>query len=87
MFASAVSTGATEKLPEWEKSHAKTIAWSYDMEGQVKKVCGKILRTGKKRKLSNCTKFQGPASMIISSRKKNLNQWENGQTYAKKKKF
>ena len=25
------------KLPGWEKSHAKTIAWSYDMEGHAKK--------------------------------------------------
>ena len=25
--------GATEKLHGWEKLHAKTVAWSYDMEG------------------------------------------------------
>ena len=25
------------KLPGWEKSHAKTVAWSYEMEGHAKK--------------------------------------------------
>ena len=29
--------GATEKLPGWEKLHAKTVAWSYDMEGHARK--------------------------------------------------
>ena len=29
--------GATEKLPGWEKPHAKTVAWSYDTEGHAKK--------------------------------------------------
>ena len=37
MFQSGISAGATEKLPGWEKPHAKTVAWSYDMEGQSKK--------------------------------------------------
>ena len=31
------SVGATEKLPGWEEPHAKTVAWSYDMEGHAKK--------------------------------------------------
>ena len=31
---SRVSAGATEKLP-WQKPHAKTVAWSYDMEGHA----------------------------------------------------
>ena len=37
MFESRISAGAIEKLPGWEKSHANTIAWSYDMEGHPKK--------------------------------------------------
>ena len=32
MFESLISAGATEKLPGWEKPHAKTVAWSYDVE-------------------------------------------------------
>ena len=37
MFGSRISAGATEKLPGWEKPHAKTVAWSHDMEGHGKK--------------------------------------------------
>ena len=40
MFESRISAGATEKLPEWEKLHAKTVAWSYDTEGHARK-CAK----------------------------------------------
>ena len=37
MFEPRISVGATEKLPGWEKLHAKTVAWSYDMEGHGQK--------------------------------------------------
>ena len=38
MFESGKYAGATEKLPVWEKKpHAKTVAWSYDMEGHARK--------------------------------------------------
>ena len=37
MFESRISARATENVPGWETSHAKTIAWSYDMEGHAKK--------------------------------------------------
>ena len=37
MFDSRISAGAPEKLPGWDKPHAKTVAWSYDMEGHAKK--------------------------------------------------
>ena len=37
VFESRISAGATEKLPGWEKLHAKTVAWSYDMEGHANK--------------------------------------------------
>ena len=36
MFESRISAGATEKLPGWEKLHAKTVAWSYAMEGHAR---------------------------------------------------
>ena len=37
MFESRISASATEKLLGLEKSHAKTVAWSCDMEGHAKK--------------------------------------------------
>ena len=37
MFESCVSAGAPEKLPGWEKSQTKTVAWSYDTEGHSQK--------------------------------------------------
>ena len=37
MFGSRISVGATEPLPGWEKTHAKTVAWSHDMEGHAQK--------------------------------------------------
>ena len=37
MFESRISAGVTEKLSGWEKPHAKTVAWSYDMEGHAQK--------------------------------------------------
>ena len=36
MFESRISAGATEKLPGWEKPHAKTEAWSCNMEGYAR---------------------------------------------------
>ena len=35
MFESRIFAGATEKLPGWDKPHAQTVAWSYDMEGHA----------------------------------------------------
>ena len=37
LFDSRISAGATEKLPGCEKPHAKTVVWSYDMEGHAQK--------------------------------------------------
>ena len=37
VLESRISAGATEKLPGWEKPHAKTRAWFYDMEGHARK--------------------------------------------------
>ena len=39
MFESRISDGATEKLRGWQKPHAQTMAWSYDLEGYAQK-CG-----------------------------------------------
>ena len=36
MFESRISAGATEKLPGWNKPRAKTLAWSYDIEGHAR---------------------------------------------------
>ena len=38
MFGSRISAGATEKLPGWQRPHAQTVAWSYDMEGHARKL-------------------------------------------------
>ena len=37
MFEPRISAGATEKLPGCERPHAKTVAWSCDMEGHARK--------------------------------------------------
>ena len=34
---SRMSAAAHERLPGWGKPHAETVAWSYDMEGPVRK--------------------------------------------------
>ena len=48
MFESHISAGATEKLPEWEKSHAKTVVWSYDVEGHAQKCVGRYCELANK---------------------------------------
>ena len=49
MFETRLSAGPAEKLPGWEKFHAKTVAWSYDIEGHakkcVKRYCGLVKKT------------------------------------------
>ena len=37
MSESRISAGSAEKLPVYEKLHAKTLAWPYDMEGHARK--------------------------------------------------
>ena len=59
MFESRISATATGKLAGWEKPHATTVLWSYDMEGHARKVHWEVMCTGKKRR-SNCAKFQAP---------------------------
>ena len=59
MFKPQVTAGATQKLPGWEKSHAKTVAWSNDMEGGVKK-CLKKLANWQKKKAEQLYKVSAP---------------------------
>ena len=37
MFEARLSAAATERLPCFERPPAKTVAWSYDMEGDARK--------------------------------------------------
>ena len=49
IFESRISARATEKLPVWDRSHAKTIAWSYDMEEHAKKCVEKYCELANKK--------------------------------------
>ena len=49
MFESRISAGATEKIPGWEKPNAKTIAWSYDVEGHAKKCVERFCELANKK--------------------------------------
>ena len=86
MFESRISAGATEKLSETKatgKPDAETISsWSYDMEGQAQKCVERYCELAKKQ-LSNFTKSQRQAWMIINSKKKKMDQLENCQKYAR----
>ena len=61
MLESRISAGATGKLPGCETPHAKTVAWSYDMEGRARKMRWAILVNWQTRKWSNFTKSQALA--------------------------
>ena len=49
MFESLISAGATEKLSGWEKPHAKTVTWSYDIEGPAKKFVERLCELANKK--------------------------------------
>ena len=49
MFESRICAGATEKLPVWEKPDAKTVAWSYDMEGHAQKCVERFCELANKK--------------------------------------
>ena len=59
MFESRISAGATDKLLGWEKAHAKTVAWSYDMEGQAQK-CGERYCERANKKVEQLYKVSSP---------------------------
>ena len=73
MFESRISAGATEKLPGWDKFHAKTVA-SCDMEGHARKCFERYCELANK-KVEQVKKVQVLAWMIIYSDRKNLNNW------------
>ena len=50
MSESRISAGATGKLPGREKPHAKTAAWSYDMEGHARKCVERYCECGKQKR-------------------------------------
>ena len=73
MFESRISAGATEELPGWEKLHAKTVAWSYDMEHATKCVeryCGLA------NQKTAAVQSQLLAWTIMTSRRRNWKQLE-----------
>ena len=80
MFESRISAGGTEELPGWENPHENTVAWSYDMEGLAPKCVERSCEMANKKD-SSCTKSQLFFWMPIISRRRNWNQWENGQRY------
>ena len=82
MFESRISAGATKKLPGWEKPDAKTVAWSYDMEGHAQTCAERYCELAKQKSGSRSPKFQVPAWMITWSNRKSLNQLENYHMYA-----
>ena len=72
-----------EKLPGWVKLRAKTVAWSYDMEGHARSAWRGIVNWQSKRH-SNCTQFQRLAWMITTSRRRSWKESENHPMYALK---
>ena len=77
MFESRISAGATEKLLGWQKPLAQTKAFSCDMEGHDTVMW-------QTRKWNNFTKFRILVWMIINSNRRNWNQLENCQKFARK---
>ena len=69
MFESLISAGVTEKLPGWEKPHAKTVAWSYDLEGPAKKFverfCELAFKKTKKEELESVGELSKVCSQIV----------------------
>ena len=49
MIESRISAGATENLPGWDKHPAKTLAWSYDMEGRAQKCVERFCELANKK--------------------------------------
>ena len=67
-----VFAGVAEKLTGCEKPHAKTVAWSYDMEGHTKKCVAIFCELANRKTERNYQKSQVFAWMIIISRKRNF---------------
>ena len=63
------------------KPHAKTVAWSHDVEGHAQKCVERCCELANK-KTEQLYKVSSLCLMIIISRKRNLNQLENCQKNA-----
>ena len=70
MFQSRISAGAPQKIPGWEKSHAKTVAWSYDMEGHARKCVARYCELANKKDRAVIQNFQVLAWMITKSKRR-----------------
>ena len=85
MYESRISAGATEKLPGWEKPHAKkTAAWSYDMEQHAQKCVERYCDLANKKDRAAIQSLKVLPWMINISRTRNLNRLESCQKYARK---
>ena len=67
MEESRISARATQKILGWERSHAETVAWSYDMESHATKCVGRYCELEKVEQI-NLT--------IINSKRKNWEWWK-----------
>ena len=84
MFESRISAGATEKLPGWEKPHAKTVSWSHDMEGHAQKCVEIYCELANKKGRATVQSFKSLLGWSSISRRWNWKQLENHQKYAHK---
>ena len=80
---SRISAGATEKLQRWEKLTQNRLRGPTTWKDMLENALRDIANWRTKRQSSE-TKSQVLVWMIIISRKRNLNQLENGQKYAHK---
>ena len=78
MLESQIFAGAIEKLPGCEKSHANTIAWSYDTEGHAKK-CVESIANWHTNQLSNCRRSPHHVLTTIGSKRMNWKRLESRQ--------
>ena len=73
--------GSSWKIQEWEKPHAQTVAWSYDMEGHAQKCVERYCELAN-RKVEQLYKFQILAWMTITSTRRNWNQLQHCHKFA-----
>ena len=81
---SRISAGGTEKITRVGKASRKDggVVPRHGRTCSKKKMRCKILRTGEQEDKGSCTQFQVLAWMIIKSRRRSLDQWENSPMYA-----
>ena len=83
MFESHISAGATENYLDGTKITQKQLRGPTTWR-DTPKSAWKEIANWQTRRQSNCTKFQVLAWIINMSRRRNLNQLENGYTFAHK---